>query len=64
MDYTLFPKKKGYKSSHVTLDKITHENDLKDFSYTFIELPKFNKSIDKCKSSVEDSWIYFMEAYR
>ena len=35
-DYVLFPQKKAYKSNHVTLDKVTHEHDLKDFSYTFV----------------------------
>ncbi|WP_333024147.1 Rpn family recombination-promoting nuclease/putative transposase, partial [Wolbachia endosymbiont of Pentidionis agamae] len=40
-DFILFPDKTAYKSDHITLDKITYEHDLKDFSFTFIELPKF-----------------------
>ena len=27
-DYNLFPTKKGYKSDHIILDKVTFENDL------------------------------------
>ena len=60
-DYVLFPKKKAYKSNHITLDQVTHEQDLKDFSYTFIELPKFNKTIAVAKKTIEDSWIYFFK---
>ena len=57
-DYVMFPNKKDYKSRHMLLDKKTHENDLRDFSFTFIELPKFNKSIEKLLSW-EDKWCYF-----
>jgi len=42
------------------LDKKTHERDLKDFSFKFIELPKFKK--DKRElSSYEDKWCYFFK---
>ena len=57
-DYVMFPNKENYKSSHMLLDQKTHENDLRDFSFTFIELPKFNKSIEKLLSW-EDKWCYF-----
>jgi predicted transposase/invertase (TIGR01784 family) len=57
-DFVMFPQKKGYKSDHVILDKISYENDLKDFSFTFLELPKFNKSIDQLSNIVE-MWMYF-----
>src|SRR5688572_24235027 len=42
-NFVMFPKKASFKSDHVILDKETHEHDLKDFSFTFIELPKFEK---------------------
>lgn len=59
-EYEMFPKKEDYKSMHVILDKKTHERDLKDFSFTFIELPKFKK--DKRElSSYEDKWCYFFK---
>lgn len=57
-DFILFPNKSAYKSDHVTLDKITFEHDLKDFSFTFIELPKFRKKEDQLENIVE-KWCYF-----
>jgi predicted transposase/invertase (TIGR01784 family) len=59
-DFIMFPKKKDWKSSHVTLDKKTYEQDLKGFSFTFIELPKFNKEIDHLET-VEEKWVYFFK---
>jgi predicted transposase/invertase (TIGR01784 family) len=59
-DFTMFPNKNGYKSDHVILDRESHENDLKDFSFTFIELPKFNKSIEQLSTMV-DKWAYFFK---
>ena len=56
----MFPNKKGYKSDYVILDKESHENDLKDFSFTFIELPKFNKDVDHLKN-MTDKWSYFFK---
>ena len=58
--YVVFPEKEDYKSDHVILDNKTYENDLKDFSFTFVELPKFNKSIDQLKT-LEDQWYYFLK---
>jgi predicted transposase/invertase (TIGR01784 family) len=60
-DFVLFPKKAAYKSDHVTLDKITHEHDLKDFSFTFIELPKFPKTKEDQLESIIEKWIYFFK---
>ncbi|WPX97449.1 Rpn family recombination-promoting nuclease/putative transposase [Candidatus Bandiella euplotis] len=59
-EYVMFPKKKHYKCDHWILDKDTHERDLKDFSFTFLELPKFNKKIDELKT-YEDKWCYFFK---
>jgi predicted transposase/invertase (TIGR01784 family) len=59
-DFIMFPQKEEYKSDHVILDKKTYENDLKDFSFTFLELPKFNKTIDKLSSTTE-MWCYFFK---
>lgn len=59
-DKILFPKKKEYISDHVILDKKNHDNDLKDFSFTFIELEKFNKTIDQLETIV-DKWSYFFK---
>jgi predicted transposase/invertase (TIGR01784 family) len=59
-DFIMFPKKKRYKSDHVILDRKSHENDLKDFSFTFLELPKFDKSIDELSNTTE-MWFYFFK---
>jgi len=59
-NYVMFPKKKDFKSDHVILDTKSHENDLKDFSFTFLELPKFNKSIDELSNTTE-RWFYFFK---
>lgn len=59
-DYMMFPDKVAWKSDHITLDKKTFEQDLKAFSFTFIELPKFTKTIDQLES-VEDRWTYFFK---
>jgi predicted transposase/invertase (TIGR01784 family) len=59
-DYVIFPNKPHYKSDHIILDKLTYEQDLKDFFFTFIELPKFNKSKEEL-SSIEEKWCYFFK---
>lgn len=59
-EYEMFPKKKGYKCGHWILDKETGERDLKDFSFTFLELPKFKKNIQDLKT-YEDKWLFFFK---
>ena len=59
-NFVMFPDKVDYKSSHVVLDKKTYDHDLKNFSFTFIELPKFKKSIDQLHGMVE-KWAYFFK---
>lgn len=59
-DYIVFPEKKSYKSDHITLDKKTYEHDLKNFWFTFVELPKFKKTIDELET-IEDKWYYFLK---
>ena len=60
IDFEMFPNKQDYKSVHVTLDQKTHERDLKDFSFTFIELKKFNKTINELET-YQDKWCYFFK---
>ena len=57
---TLFPNKKKYKSDHILLDKDTYEHDLKDFSFTYLELEKFHKTIDELKT-IQEKWAYFFK---
>ncbi len=59
-DCIIFPNKPHYKSDHIILDKATYEHDLKDFYFTFIELPKFHKSKEDL-SSIEEKWCYFFK---
>lgn len=59
-NFTLFPKKEDYLSHHVIFDQKTLERDLKDFSFSFIELPKFNVSKEALKTTVQ-KWCYFLK---
>jgi len=56
----LFPKKLDYMSYHSTFDTKTHERDLEDLSYAFVELPKFKKTEDELKT-LEDMWLYLLK---
>ncbi|WP_265036746.1 Rpn family recombination-promoting nuclease/putative transposase [Wolbachia endosymbiont (group A) of Anomoia purmunda] len=60
-DFVLFPDQPEYKSDHVTLDKKTFEHDLKDFSFTFIELPKFPKTKEDQLENIVEKWCYFFK---
>ena len=59
-DFIMFEGKAGFKSDHVILDRNSHEHDLKDFSFTFLELPKFKKTVDQL-DSITDKWMYFFK---
>ena len=59
-DFVMFPDKQDYKSDHVILDKASYEHDLKDFSFTFLELGKFNKHKDDLKTMIE-KWSYYFK---
>lgn len=56
----MFKDKEAFKSDHVILDKNTLENDLKDFSFTFLELPKFKKGKKDLKTMI-DKWAYYFK---
>ena len=59
-DFIMFPTKKEYKSDHIILDKKSYEHDLKDFSFTFVELPKFDKTLEEL-STIQEKWCYFFK---
>ena len=59
-DFPMFKNRKGYYSTHVILDKETYDHHLKDFSFTFLELPKFDKKIDELENLLE-KWAYFFK---
>ena len=60
-DCILFPEKKQYKSDHIILDKDSHEHDLKDFYFTFIELPKFEKNKIEDLENITEKWCYYFK---
>jgi predicted transposase/invertase (TIGR01784 family) len=60
IDFNIFPEKKEFKSDHVILDKLTNEHDLKDFSFTFLELPKFKKTKEDLVT-ILDKWTFFFK---
>lgn len=60
-DCIVFPNKTAYKSDHVILDKKTYEHDLQDFSFTFIELPKFKKDNISELTNILEKWCYFFK---
>ena len=60
-NYTIFPEKKDFKSDHVILDKKTYANDLKDFSFTFIDLTKFDKTSISELENILDKWCFFFK---
>lgn len=59
-DFILFPEKKEWLSEHRILDNKSYENDLKDFRFLFIELPKFTKKLDELKE-LSERWAYFFK---
>lgn len=59
-NFTMFPEKESYKSDHVILDRENHQHDLKDFSFTFLELEKFTKTKDQLVSMIE-KWAYYFK---
>jgi len=59
----IFNNKDKCKSKHITLDEETHEHDLKGMTYVFLDLSKFNKSIDDL-TNVYEKWCYFLKHAR
>ena len=59
VDFEIFDNK-NYISRHLIINQETTKQDLKDFEFTFIELPKFNKKLKELKTVVE-KWIYFIK---
>ena len=62
VDFELFPDKDHYKSEHILLDRKDHKNDLDKFSFTFVELPKFDRQRPKDLSRLtrEEQFFYFL----
>ena len=60
MEETLFPNKKAYLSHHQFRDVVTFEHDLKQMSFSFLELSKFHKEFDELQDGIE-RWAYFFK---
>ena len=60
-DYVVFPEKAAYKSDHIILDKATHEHDMKDIAFTFIELPKYSKDKSEKLTSRLEQWCRYFK---
>ena len=50
----------SYISRHLIINQETNKQDLDDFEFTFIELPKFNKELNQLQT-ILDKWIYFIK---
>ncbi len=59
LNFNIFENKK-FISRHLIINQETNTQDLNDFEFTFIELPKFNKKLEQL-NSILDKWIYFIK---
>ena len=60
MEKTLFPQKEAYLSHHQFRDIVSGEHDIKEMSFSFLELSKFHKHFDELKDDV-DRWMYYFK---
>ena len=60
-DNIIFKDKVFYKSDHIILDKDSYAHDLKDFSFTFIELPKFKITDINLLTNIIEKWCFFFK---
>jgi predicted transposase/invertase (TIGR01784 family) len=58
LDFAIF-NTPHYLSQHLILDSKTLNHELKDFEFNYIELKKFNLSLQEC-DSIAKKWIYFI----
>ena len=58
MEASVFKTKKAYLSHHEFRDIVTQEQDIKELSFTFLELSKFQKKFEELETDVE-RWAYF-----
>jgi len=59
LNFNIF-ENKDFISRHLIINQETNTQDLKDFEFTFIELPKFTKELKEL-DSILDKWIYFLK---
>jgi predicted transposase/invertase (TIGR01784 family) len=59
LNFNIF-ENKNYISRHLIINQETNKQDLEDFEFSFIELPKFNKELNEL-TTILDKWIYFLK---
>ena len=60
LEFEISKQNKSYFSRHKVLDVQTKEQIIQDVEFNFIELPKFDKTIDQLETSI-DQWTYFIK---
>jgi len=59
-DFTMFPDKSEWVSTHQTRDIKSNDHDLRAFHFIFLELTKFKKAIDQLEN-IQEKWAYFFK---
>ncbi|WP_052566834.1 Rpn family recombination-promoting nuclease/putative transposase [Candidatus Magnetobacterium casense] len=59
VDFNIF-EGDNYLTRHLILNAATFKQELEDFEFYFIELPKFKKKEDEVESIIE-KWVYFIK---
>ena len=60
LGFKLFENNNDYLSKHCILNTKTYEQQLKHMEFYFIELPKFDKTLEQLETVV-DKWIYLLK---
>lgn len=59
LNFNIFENKE-FISRHLIVNQQTNTQDLDDFEFSFIELPKFTKKLEQL-TTILDKWIYFIQ---
>ena len=59
LNFNIFDNK-SFISRHLIINQETNKQDISDFEFSFIELPKFDKAL-KDLETILDKWIYFLK---
>ncbi len=60
LDFDLFKEVSSYATRHLVLEKKSNGHYFKDFQLDFVELPKFNITLERL-ADVKEKWIYFLK---
>ena len=60
LDFPLFQGNSHYCTRHLILEEKSNEHYFQDFELNFVELPKFNKSLEELED-IKDKWVYFVK---